>query len=164
MTEPLAIGSNYDDLIRFLRERAVSLGMTDEMIAEIGGFSSGYVGKLLGAKRVKSLAGLSFDLMFGALGVKFAILEDEVATAKIKNRIVPSVKSQRDLSGAKAPRMRVSSEIAKQILSDLGRKSGPLGHERRMQSTTPEQRSRYARKAAKARWKRTRNKPSMGTF
>ncbi|MBK8009581.1 MAG: hypothetical protein IPK23_15015 [Rhizobiales bacterium] len=47
--EPLAIGDSYDDLIRALRERASALGMTDKIIEEIGGFTGGHVGKLLGA-------------------------------------------------------------------------------------------------------------------
>lgn len=162
--EPLAIGDSYDDLIRALRERASALGMTDKIIEEIGGFTGGHVGKLLGAKRTKSLGGLSFGMMLGALGLKFAIIEDEEATARIRRRFDPSEKSKRDLSDARAPRIDVTPDIARAILRDLGRETGRAGHEARMRSTTPAQRARSASKAARARWKKVRNKPSMGSF
>jgi hypothetical protein len=163
MPEPLAIGSNYDDLIRALRERAAALGMTDKMIEEIGGFTGGHVGKILGAKRIKSLGGISFGLMLGALGLKFAIVEDVEATARIKKRFEPSVKSKRDLSDAQPLRINISDEIARSILSEFARANGRASHRARMQNHTPEQRSKYARKAARARWRKGR-KPSMGAF
>lgn len=162
--EPLAIGDSYDDLIRALRERATALGMTDKTIEEIGGFTGGHVGKLLGAKRTKSLGGLSFGMMLGALGLKFAIIEDEEQTARIRKRFDPSEKSKRELSDAQPLRIPLSADIARAILSEFARENGRASYRVRMQKHTPEQRSKYARKAAKARWKKGRNKPSMGSF
>lgn len=161
MTEPLAIGSNYDDLIRFLRERASALGMTDKMIEEIGGFTAGHVGKLLGAARPKNLGPLTFGLMLGALGLKFAIIEDEEATARIKARFDPSEKSKRMPSMLS---ITLSPELASAVFADHTTRIGAIGGRARMQTMSPEQRSRYARKAAKARWKKGRSKPSMGSY
>jgi hypothetical protein len=161
--EPLGIGCSYDDLIRFVRERAVAMGMTDVMIVEFGGFTPGHVGKLLGAKRTKNLGPLTLGMMLGALGLKFAIIEDAEATARIRSRYEPSEKSKRVLSDAQTPRIEIGSAIAQQLLRDMGRENGRAGALAFMQKTTPFQRSQSARKAAKARWKKGR-KPSMGTF
>lgn len=158
--EPLAIGDSYDDLIRALRERASALGMTDKIIEEIGGFTGGHVGKLLGAKRTKSLGGLSFGMMLGALGLKFAIIEDEEATARIKRRFDPSVKSKRMPT---AVRIDISPELASAVFSSHNARISRLGVVARMQKMTPRQRSISARRAARARWRKGR-KPSMGCF
>lgn len=156
MTEPLAIGANYDDLIRAFRERASALGMTDKIIEEIGGFTGGHVGKLLGAKRTKSLGGLSFGMMLGALGLKFAIIEDEEATARIKRRFDPSVKSKRM---PMAMSIDLSPELMRAIFADHFRRIAPAAAEARRTKITPFRRRQIAKKAARARWKKP--KPSM---
>lgn len=159
--EPLAIGDSYDDLIRALRERASALGMTDKIIEEIGGFTGGHVGKLLGAKRTKSLGGLSFGMMLGALGLKFAIIEDEEATARIKRRFDPSVKSKRELTMVS---WTITPELAAHVFSDHLARISRLGVQARMKKMTPRQRRIIARKAGRASGRARRNKPSMGSF
>jgi hypothetical protein len=161
MTEPLAIGQSYDDLIRFVRERASALGMTDKILEEIGGFTPGHIGKLLGAARTKNLGPLTFGMILGALGLKFAIIEDEEATARIRKRFDPSEKSKRVLAVAS---IAISPELATAVFSDHLNRIAPSGGLARAEQLTPFRRSQIARKAAKARWKRPRNKPSMGTF
>ena len=161
MPEPLAIGSDYNDLIRFLRERASTLGMTDAILEEIGGFTRGHVGKLLGAARPKNLGPLTFGMMLGALGLKFAIIEDAEATARIKARFDPSKKSKRMPTMV---RIDLSPEVAAAVFSDHFKRISRLGVAARMEKMSPRQRSQAARKAAKARWKKGRNKPSMGSY
>ncbi len=46
--------------------------------------------------------------------------------------------------------------IRSQILSELGREGGKIGGKARAAAMTPEQRRRSARKAAKARWTKSR--------
>lgn len=159
--EPLAIGQTYDDLIRALRERAAALGMTDKILEEIGGFTGGHVGKLLGAKRVKSLGGLSFGMMLGALGLKFAIIEDEEATARIKARFDPSTKSKRELTTVS---WTITPELAAHVFADHMQRISRLGVAGRMKKLTPRQRRNIARKAGRASGRARRSKPSMGTF
>jgi hypothetical protein len=164
MTASLPIGQSYDDLKRFLREIAADLGMTNAMLDEISGVQSGYAGKLLAPNSTKNLGPMSFGAILGALGLKFQLVVDEEARARIISRFDRSVKSRRVPMDAQPLRIDITSEIAKQILSDFARENGRASARARMEKLTPEQRSRYARKAAKARWKRPRNKPSMGTF
>lgn len=161
MSEPLATGTNYGDLIRAFRERATALGMTDKTIEEIGGFTGGHVGKLLGAARTKSLGPLTLGMMLGALGLKFVIVEDAEATARIKARFDPSVKSKRM---PMAMSIDIQPELMQAIYSDHFKRIAPLAAEARRTKISPYRRKLIARKAAKARWKKDRNKPSMGTF
>jgi hypothetical protein len=161
MSAPLAIGQSYDDLIRFMRERATALGMTDKTIEEIGGFTGGHVGKLLGAARTKNLGPLTFGMMLGALGLKFAIVEDEEQTARIKARFDPSTKSKRELTMVS---WTITPELAAHVFADHMGRISRLGVEARMKKLTPRQRRLIARKAGRASARARRGKPSMGSF
>ena len=46
----------------------------------------------------------------------------------------------------------MDQSLISQIMAEMGRKGGKKGGKRRMETMTPEQRSRIALKAAKARW------------
>lgn len=161
MAEPLAVATSYDDIIRCFRERASALGMTDKTIEEIGGFTGGHVGKLLGAARTKNLGPLTFGMMLGALGLKFAIVEDEEQTARIRKRFDPSEKSKRVPT---AISIALSPDLVSAVFSDHNTRISQLAAQARREKISPARRSQIARKAAKARWKKGRNKPSMGSF
>src|SRR5258708_15469856 len=46
--------------------------------------------------------------------------------------------------------------IVQQVMRDMGAKGGRIGGKRRLETMTDEQRKRSARKAAKARWAKTK--------
>jgi len=46
----------------------------------------------------------------------------------------------------------VELSIVQQVMRDMGAKGGRIGGKRRLETMTDEQRTRSARKAAKARW------------
>jgi hypothetical protein len=46
----------------------------------------------------------------------------------------------------------VSPTLVQQVMREMGAKGGKIGGKRRLETMTPEQRSRSAKKAAKARW------------
>ena len=50
----------------------------------------------------------------------------------------------------------VELTIVQQVMRDMGAKGGRIGGKRRLETMTDEQRRRSARKAAKARWARTK--------
>jgi hypothetical protein len=52
----------------------------------------------------------------------------------------------------------VSLSVVSQVMAEMGRKGGKIGGKRRLVTMTDTQRSRIARKAAKARWEKARAK------
>jgi hypothetical protein len=52
----------------------------------------------------------------------------------------------------------VSLSIVSQVMSEMGRKGGRIGGKRRLETMTDLQRSRVAKKAAKARWAKAKQK------
>lgn len=50
----------------------------------------------------------------------------------------------------------VQLTIVQQVMREMGSKGGKIGGKRRLETMTDEQRKRSARKAAKARWSKTK--------
>ncbi len=49
--------------------------------------------------------------------------------------------------------------IVQQVMRDMGSKGGKIGGKRRLETMTEEQRSKSAKKAAKARWAKAKKTP-----
>ena len=49
--------------------------------------------------------------------------------------------------------------IVQQVMREMGAKGGKIGGKRRLETMTDEQRSRSAKKAAKARWAKAKKTP-----
>ncbi len=130
------------------RERAEELKIPREVLDELTGLPKGYSGKVLANPPAKGLGHVSFWTLLGALGLAVMLVEDERrmvrvnATAKRQG----SYPEKRNWRNAKALR----------IIEEMNRKSGKIGQKARMKATTKKQRSRWARKAAKARWRKPR--------
>jgi hypothetical protein len=53
----------------------------------------------------------------------------------------------------------VQLTIVQQVMRDMGARGGRIGGKRRLETMTDAQRTRSARKAAKARWAKAKKKP-----
>jgi len=53
----------------------------------------------------------------------------------------------------------VELTIVQQVMRDMGAKGGRIGGKRRLETMTDEQRSKSAKKAAKARWAKAKKNP-----
>ncbi len=51
----------------------------------------------------------------------------------------------------------VGITVVQQVMREMGSKGGKIGGKRRLETMTDEQRTRSARKAAKARWSKAKN-------
>ncbi len=52
----------------------------------------------------------------------------------------------------------VSLSVVSQVMAEMGRKGGQIGGKRRLETMTGAQRTRAAKKAAKARWAKAKKK------
>jgi hypothetical protein len=88
-----AIVKTYDELVRTLYARAEHLDVTRLSLDEVGGLPSGYSGKLLGARRVKTCGAKSLFPLLGALGLALALVEDPEARRRHSSRLQPRRKN-----------------------------------------------------------------------
>jgi hypothetical protein len=87
--EPLAVVSDYPGLIAALRRRVVELGTTINAVDQLSGLPDGYVGKLLAPRMPKTMGMTSLPVLLGCLGLKLALVHDEAALAKVRDRLPP---------------------------------------------------------------------------
>jgi hypothetical protein len=87
--EPLAIVTDYPQLIAVLRRRVVELGTSLRAVDELAGLPDHYVQTLLALGGRRSLGRTSMGPILGALGLKLAVLPDDEALARIRHRLPP---------------------------------------------------------------------------
>jgi hypothetical protein len=87
--EPLAVVTDYPGLIAALRRRVVELGTTIHAVDALSGLADRHVEKLLAPKMPKCLGPISLGAVLGCLGLKLAIIPDDEALAKVRDRLPP---------------------------------------------------------------------------
>lgn len=149
MAEPrqLAVVRSYDELIAALSARAIELQITRKQLAEVAGIADGSATSMLAPGGVKSFGRVTLGPVLGALGLQLVVQEDEDALKRIKNR-AGSAKTSYMLNGVK--NASVILKFSRRHMFELGKKSGEM----RRKSIPKRTRSRIARQAAKARWRK----------
>jgi hypothetical protein len=135
--------SDYDELINGLRLRAAELNLSGEQIDGVSGLASRYSQKLLGPAQVRRLGAISFGPFLGALAVRGVLVEDRTALEKLRRRTTPR---QNQFVRAGATHVTLTFRFMQKI--------GRLGAQARIDNSTKQQRSAWARKAAIARWRK----------
>jgi hypothetical protein len=87
--EPLAVIGSYRDLVVALRRRVVELDTTINGLDDITGLPDGYCTKILSLTATTYLGPLSLGLVLKSLGVKLALIPDNEALAKMRDRLPP---------------------------------------------------------------------------
>jgi hypothetical protein len=162
MTKPLATVNNYLGLIAALRTRIAELDISYATVDTIAGWTDGYASKVLapepsvGSKSKRAMGPMSFDVMLGTLAIKLAVLPDPEQLRHIKaNRYF--------VHREQAPPLLASTKhdyIVQRKTLEMMRQMAPNGGRARAARLTPLQRSRIARKAARARWAQSKSNAS----
>lgn len=145
----LGEATDADGLIEIYRRRKDELGLTNEWFDEYSGLARGHVGKLLGDARAKNLGATTLHALNCSLAVKFLVVIDLEQTAIMQARwemrerpiVMRATASKRAIE-------RFLPIITRHRMKTLA----PLGGRARAAKMTPKQRSKSARKAARARW------------
>jgi hypothetical protein len=122
-------------LVVALEARQIGLGLSDETVEKLGGFSPGTMTAIRTRGRRPSLAQL--DALCELLAVSFVLVEDDGKRARNFARF-----EQLQAGGEARPARQF-------VLAEQGRRGAVV----RWKGTTAEQRSAAARHAAEARWK-----------
>jgi hypothetical protein len=150
----IAVVRDYGELIAALRARVVELGSAGETIDDVAGLPLRYTMKLLAPIPVKALGRTSMGPLLGALGLKLVVVEDTEAFERIRRRLVKAKNAHHSMLTTKR---RLRSRFPR------GPEFARVMRARGILKTSPKQRSRLARKAARVRWGRVRGRRISGT-
>jgi hypothetical protein len=81
--------SSYEQMLDALRARINELQINGERFDEYAGLPRGYLSKLVGVRPIRRLGMQSFQPVLSALGLRCLLIEDQHATQRLKNRVVP---------------------------------------------------------------------------
>lgn len=136
---------HYGELLTVLRARMTELNISNATLDATAGLQDGYSGKLLCDPPIKRGSWYMIFLVLQALGLQATISESPQALEAVKNRLVP----RKERRSRRHPRIITIDPDAQRIY-------GRMGALAFMQRTSPEQRSRNARRAVRARWSAAR--------
>lgn len=151
MNQPLAEFTDYETLRKALNACRDHRDLSYERMDEITGAPSGYFAKLLGPRALKRIGLQSLGWALGGLGIKAVLVSDPEALAKIESRF-----TARDVPHLKSVMHAGSLQVvlSGRHMSIIQRKGGRASWAK----LTPKQRTARARKMAKARWKKTKQR------
>jgi transcriptional regulator with XRE-family HTH domain len=144
----LAALETFDELIAVMRDRRISLGLSQNALEDRAGLAGGYVGKLEGSRgksNSRSIGRESLPLLLGALGLELAVVDGAMRAV-----------------AAHGPEDDAGQSVAVLRGENYMRALGKLGANKTNARLTGKERSANARKAAKARWKRYREEKRKG--
>ena len=112
----LAEFSDYEGMLDAIRSRVTELAIHGERFDEFAGLPQGYLSKLVGSHPVRRISHVSMGPLFAALGVTCVMLEDPVATERLK-QLQP-----RNQSFVRS--VAVHGHLTTRFLQKIGRKGG----------------------------------------
>ena len=133
---------SYDEMLAALRSRVAELQVNGERFDEYAGLPRGYLSKLIGAKPIRRIGATSFAPVLAGLGLRLLIVEDQEATARLKNNLRP-----RNQAYVRSGAVHVT--LTDRFLRKIGAKGGANSRKNLSKRLV----KRLARKAAAARWK-----------
>jgi hypothetical protein len=101
--EPLAVFTDYRDLVVALRHRIAELGTHMEAVDEVAGLPTRYTAKVLSLGQARPALGrTSMGPILQTLGLKLALMADNEALARIRRRL--------PLRGKKGPQLQAGAD------------------------------------------------------
>jgi hypothetical protein len=125
-----------------LRSRVNELGVNAERWEDFAGLPRGYLSKLVGVRPVRRLGMCSFQPVIAGLGLRCLFVVDEEAERRLRERVPPRNSSY--------VRGTPSIVFTARFFQKIGRK----GAQARIDNSTKQQRQKWARNAAIARWRK----------
>jgi len=132
--------ADYPGMLEALRSRVEELQIQGERFDSFAGLPDGYLSKLIGVRPVRRIGMTSLGPLLDALGIYCVVVEDPIATQRLKNRIIP----RNNAYMRSTPRIVLTQRFFKKI--------GRRGAQMRWQRLTQAQRARIMRAVALKRW------------
>jgi hypothetical protein len=152
MTEPRAV-THYSAFLQVIRERIVELDITYRTVDALAGFTETYTSKLLAPVPLKRMSVDALFSIMGAVGLVPEFKHDGAAVARLRAQSDWQKRKRHD----KPKSVSIGGEhkpVTVYLSPDFMREISAKAAYARMEKISPTKRKRYARKAARARWKR----------
>jgi len=157
------------ELIDALRARAHELQLTHQTIDSVAGLQDGYTSKLLAPKAIKNLGPVSFEAMLGALGLAVVVVEDPEQVKRVEGRWTKRERPARRPASITAsiehevPMTLQVTPAFKRLLDrpDFLQRLTSAGGKARAEKLSPFRRRMIAKKAARTRWNRERERSTQ---
>lgn len=152
----IAVVRRHQDIAEVFRLMKDSLGLTNEFIDDVGGLTKGHADKLLGPSEAKNWGPTTFDLFCEMFAIEFRVHVDIEAAKRMQ--AVWEGRERPLFPHAKVTRIskKLIERAKPHVLQDLSK----LGNAARNAMLPGEHRSKIARKAARARWRKPRRATS----
>jgi hypothetical protein len=135
----------YSEFMQAIRNRVTALGIHGTRFDNLAGWPEGYLSKLVCAHPVRRVGIQSMGILLSTIGVKGLLVEDPRGTERLR-RLQP-----RNLSYVRTMPASAGMILTARMLKRIRR----LGGQARMARLTPKERSKLAKKAAAARWRKS---------
>lgn len=152
MSDAILIVRRHQDIVEVFRVMKERLGLTNEFIDDVGGLVKGHADKLLGPSESKNWGPTTFDLFCEMFAIEFRVHVDIDAAKRMEG--VWEGRERPLFPHAKVTRIskKLIERAKPHVLQDLSK----LGNAARNAMLPGEHRSKIARKAARARWRKPR--------
>jgi hypothetical protein len=145
----IAVVNDYAGFMAALRTRADELDVSRETLDAVSGLQNGYCAKLLAPVPIRAIGPTSLGPLLQALGLAIIVVEDLGAFEKIEARL----RKRRRKDDAHAAVLTLKRHKPRGVWK--GDKAwGKVMTARRLLTLTPARRSRIAKQAARAMWKK----------
>jgi hypothetical protein len=156
--ELIAVIRSHEDITEVFRIMKARLGLTNKWCDDVGEFAEGATDQILGPAEKKNWGPKTFDAFCEMFAIEFHVKVNVHAAARMaeiwEGRIRPI-----DLPKNKRVSAKAIERAKPHVLQGLAKR----GNEARNAMLTGEHRSKLARKAARARWRKPRLKPARSS-
>jgi hypothetical protein len=142
---PLGTFTDYASFIALLRRRKDSLGLSNEALDELAGFTRGHTDKLLGPAETKGIGRATFEPLLDALGLSGTLYADPAKAERLAGRW-----ERRQAASIREPGRIAKAAVARVrpvVLRELAAKGGAA----RWAGSTPADRAAMIHKMNAAR-------------
>jgi hypothetical protein len=158
MTDATPI-TDYNSWVEALRARKAELGLSDSELDHRAFLAAGHTSKVLGPSRVRGIGASVFDSYMAALAFDLVMVPNPGKLANVASSALAKRNECHVRKNHRVGKMAIS-----RVMKELSRKSvamlshgaharfGRKGGKARAKLLTQDQRSKIARKAARARW------------
>lgn len=152
--EVVAVVRRHQDIVEVWRVMKERLGLTNEFCDDVGGLTKGHTDKLLGPSESKKWGPTTFDLFCEMFAIEFRVHIDLDA---VKRMEAVWEGRERPLY-PNAQVKRISKKLIERAKPHVLKANCKRANEARNAMLSCEHRSKIARKAARARWRKRRAK------
>ena len=150
----VAVVRKHSDLIEVFRLMKERLQLTNEFCDDVGGLTKGHTDKILGPTEAKNIGPVTFDLFCEMFAIEFHVRIDLDAAKRME-----AVWEGRERPLYPNARVkRISKKLIERAKPHVLKDFSSLGNAARNAMLPSEHRSKIARKAARARWRKRRSK------